>query len=157
MVPNHQIGFVAIFLIELTTNRSKPKARLKIFLGRTCRKEATCVPTFSFTVSNWFTGRLLSSLPFFSFLSSFCLRFVPFLLRFALCAKLSTFDIENSTVERDRCFLSKLLLFYQNFAFSVVYGLLMKVCRQYGIRDRCYFRRYQIYGWYNGYSYQNSE
>lgn len=111
MVPNHQIGFVAIFLIELTTNRSKPKARLKIFLGSTCRKEATCVPTFSSTVSNWFTGRLLSSLPFFSFLSSFCLRFVPFLLRFALCAKLSTFDIENSTVERDRCFLSKLLLF----------------------------------------------
>lgn len=71
MVANHQIGFVAIFLIELTTNRSKPKARLKIFPGRTCRKEATCVPTFSSTVSNWFTGRLLSSLPFFhSFLPS---------------------------------------------------------------------------------------
>lgn len=31
MVPNHQIGFVAIFLIELTTNRSKPKLAWKFF------------------------------------------------------------------------------------------------------------------------------
>lgn len=51
MDPNHQIEFIEIFLIELTTtNRSKTKGRLEISLGRTCRKQATCVPAFPSTV-----------------------------------------------------------------------------------------------------------
>lgn len=50
MDPNHQIEFIEIFLIELTTNRSRTKGRLEISLDRTCRKQTIYVPAFPSTV-----------------------------------------------------------------------------------------------------------